>query len=118
MAEPSHPVLHFDCFAVDQKRGCLSVDGRDVALRPKTYEVLRYLAQHAGRLVPKQEIHDAVWPDVFVTDDSLVQCIRELRETLGDDGHRVIKTVSGADTCSTPSSLYRPRIRTKNDCES
>jgi DNA-binding winged helix-turn-helix (wHTH) protein len=94
MAEPSHPVLQFDCFTVDLKRGCLSVGGRDVTLRPKTYEVLRYLAQNAGRLIPKQEIQDAVWPDVFVTDDSLVQCIRELRENLGDHAHRVIKTVS------------------------
>jgi DNA-binding winged helix-turn-helix (wHTH) protein len=94
MAEPNHPVLHFDRFTVDMKRGCLSVDGRDVTLRPKTYEVLRYLAQNAGRLIPKQEIHDSVWADVFVTDDSLVQCIRELRENLGDDAHRIIKTVS------------------------
>jgi DNA-binding winged helix-turn-helix (wHTH) protein len=94
MAEPSHQVLQFDWFMVDLKRGCLSIDGRDVTLRPKTYEVLRYLAENSGRLIPKQELHGAVWPDVFVTDDSLVQCIRELRESLGDDAHRVIKTVS------------------------
>jgi TolB-like protein/DNA-binding winged helix-turn-helix (wHTH) protein len=63
-------------------------------LRPKAFEVLCHLAAHAGRLVPKQELYSAVWPKVTVSDDSLVQCVRELRHKLGDDQHRLIKTVS------------------------
>lgn len=86
-------ILRFDGFALDLTRGCLRTGGKDVDLRPKPFEVLQYLAENAGRLVPKQELFEAVWPNVVVTDDSLVQCIRELREKLGDVDHRLIKTV-------------------------
>jgi formylglycine-generating enzyme required for sulfatase activity len=89
-----HRVLRFDRFALDLARGCLRVGEQDIDLRPKAFEVLRYLAESAGRLVSKQELYDAVWPNVTVCDDSLVQCIRELRNKLGDDDHRLIKTVS------------------------
>jgi DNA-binding winged helix-turn-helix (wHTH) protein len=72
----------------------LRAGDQEIDLRPKTFEVLRYLAQNAGRLVPKQELFDAVWPNVSVCDDSLVQCIRELRQKLGDVDRRLVKTVS------------------------
>jgi adenylate cyclase len=75
-------------------RGSLRGPDQDIDLRPKAFEVLRHLAENAGRLVPKDELYQAVWPNIAVTDDSLVQCIRELRDRLGDDKHRLIKTVS------------------------
>ena len=54
---------------------------------------MRDLAENAGGLVSKRELIETLWPDVFVTDNSLVQCVRELRGKLGDaDGH-LIKTV-------------------------
>src|SRR6266481_8225818 len=89
-----HRVLQFDRFVLDLTRGCLRAGEQDIDLRPKTFEVLCYLAENAGRLVAKQELHEAVWPNVTVSDDSLVQCIRELRHKLGDDDRRLIKTVS------------------------
>src|SRR6266436_1112671 len=89
-----HRVMRFDRFALDLARGCLRAGDQTIDLRPKTFEVLCYLAENAGRLVPKQELFEAVWPDVSVCDDSLVQCIRELRHKLGDDERRLIKTVS------------------------
>jgi formylglycine-generating enzyme len=89
-----HRVLRFDRFVLDLTRGCLRAGNQDIDLRPKTFEVLCYLAENAGRLVPKQELYDAVWPNVTVSDGSLVQCIRELRHKLGDDHHRLIKTMS------------------------
>jgi formylglycine-generating enzyme required for sulfatase activity/DNA-binding winged helix-turn-helix (wHTH) protein len=89
-----HRVLQFDRFALDLARGCLRDDNREISLRPKTFEVLCYLAENAGRLVSKQALFDAVWPSVAVCDDSLVQCIRELRQKLGDEDRRLIKTVS------------------------
>jgi DNA-binding winged helix-turn-helix (wHTH) protein len=46
-----------------------------------------------GRLVSKDELFGAVWPDVTVTDDALVQSVGELRRALGDDGQRLIKTI-------------------------
>jgi DNA-binding winged helix-turn-helix (wHTH) protein len=89
-----HQVLRFDRFVLDLTRGCLRAGDQDIDLRPKAFEVLCYLAANAGRLVPKQELYDAVWPNVTVSDGSLVQCIRELRHKLGDDHHRLIKTMS------------------------
>src|SRR5215207_1183989 len=86
-------ILRFDRFALDLTRGCLRIGEEDIDLPPKPFEVLRYLAENAGRLVPKQELFEAVWSNVVVTDDSLVQCIRELREKLGDVDHRLVKTV-------------------------
>ncbi len=94
MGEIVHKVLWFDRFALDLARGCLRSGDQDIELRPKAFEVLRHLAANAGILVPKQDLYEAVWPNVAVSDDSLVQCIRELRQKLGDHEHRLIKTVS------------------------
>jgi formylglycine-generating enzyme required for sulfatase activity len=89
-----HRVLRFDRFALDLARGCLRAGDQEVDLRPKAFEVLRYLVDHAGRLVSKQELFEAAWPNVSVCDDSLFQCIRELRRKLGDGDHRLIRTVA------------------------
>jgi TolB-like protein/DNA-binding winged helix-turn-helix (wHTH) protein len=94
MNNAAQQILRFDRFALDLTRGCLRCGDQEVALRPKAFEMLRYLAQNAGRLIPKQEIYEAVWPDVTVSDDSITQCIWELREKLGDNDHSLIKTVS------------------------
>jgi TolB-like protein/DNA-binding winged helix-turn-helix (wHTH) protein len=66
--------------------------GNLVDLRSQSAEVLALLAQHPGRVMAKEDIFSAVWPDTFVTDDSLVQCIADIRRVIGDDGHRVIQT--------------------------
>jgi DNA-binding winged helix-turn-helix (wHTH) protein len=87
-------VLYFDKFSLDFARGCLRTGDQEIELRPKAFEVLKYLAENAGRLVGKQELYDAIWPNVIVSDDSITQCIRELRSKLGDDDHSLIKTVS------------------------
>jgi DNA-binding winged helix-turn-helix (wHTH) protein len=94
MHEAVHRILRFDRFALDVTRGCLRCGEEEVALRPKAFEMLRYLAENSGRLVSKQELYQAVWPDVTVSDDSITQCIRELRDRLGDNDHSLIKTVS------------------------
>lgn len=86
--------MRFDRFTLDLTRGYLRAGEQDVDLRPKAFKVLCHLAENAGRLVPKQQLYEAVWPNVVVSDDSLVQCIGELRQKLGDHEHRLIKTVS------------------------
>jgi DNA-binding winged helix-turn-helix (wHTH) protein len=88
-----HRALCFDRFSLDLMRGCLRAGKQDIELRPKVFEVLRYLVNNAGRLVAKEELHDAVWPNVTVSDDSIKQCIRELRDKLGDGNHSLIKTI-------------------------
>ena len=88
-----HRTLRFDRFTLDLTRGFLREGDRDIDLRPKSFQVLCHLASNAGRLVSKQELFEAVWPAVAVSDNSIVQCIRELRDKIGDDNHRLIKTV-------------------------
>ena len=56
--------------------------------------MLVYLVQNSGRLVPKAELIDNVWQDVMVTENSLVQCIKEIRLALNDDAHGTIETVA------------------------
>jgi DNA-binding winged helix-turn-helix (wHTH) protein len=93
MVQSLSELLEFDCFTLDLARGSLRVGGEEITPRPKTFAVLRHLAENAGRLVLKEEIYEAVWPDAAVTDDVLVQCIRELHRTLADEEHRLIRTV-------------------------
>ncbi len=71
-------VLDFDGYAL--RRG-----DESVRLQPKTFDVLRHLVENAGRLVTKQELLDAVWPGVIVTENSLTRCIKDVRRALDDD---------------------------------
>jgi TolB-like protein/DNA-binding winged helix-turn-helix (wHTH) protein/tetratricopeptide (TPR) repeat protein len=99
----SEPELHaqkvacrgyvFDDFTLDLDRGCLWRAGQEVKLRFKSFEALKYLVERSGRVVGKEEMMRALWPDAFVTDDSLVQCLIEARRALGDDTQRYVKTV-------------------------
>ncbi|MGH9603253.1 MAG: winged helix-turn-helix domain-containing protein [Terriglobales bacterium] len=70
-------------------------NGRTTHLEPKMMEVLVYLAEHQGGVVPKEELMRTVWADTFVTDDVLTRCIHELRRALEDDAKEphVIQTV-------------------------
>jgi DNA-binding winged helix-turn-helix (wHTH) protein len=87
------PLLRFAEHTLDVDRRSLKNNGRDIALRPQAMEVLCYLAKNPGRPVPKEEIFREVWSGLFVTDDSLVQCIADIRRALDDADHRIIKTV-------------------------
>src|SRR5215475_6124254 len=89
-----HKTLSFAEFTLDLDRSCLLRDGEEIKLRPKSYEMLKYLVENSGRLLTKTEISQAVWPDSFVTDDSLVQCVRDIRRALSDDPPQLVKTVA------------------------
>jgi DNA-binding winged helix-turn-helix (wHTH) protein len=79
--------------------------GSSIDLRPQAFAVLRYMSENANRLVTKDELMQVVWPGVVVTDDSLVQCIHEIRRALDDEKHAVLKTV--------PKRGYRLNLATK-----
>ena len=84
----------FAGFMLHAGRGALLADdGTEVSLRPKSFVLLRLLVENAGRLVDRDAIMAAVWPDVVVTDESITQCIRDIRRALGDDAQQVLKTV-------------------------
>src|SRR5436190_21009553 len=84
----------FDRFVVDLQSACLRRDGIAVPLRPKSFDVLAYLVRNPGRPIAKGELIDSVWQNVIVTENSLAQCIREIREALGDDAQAMIETVA------------------------
>ncbi len=86
-------IYQFSEFLLDTAKGSLFKAGAEIKLRPKVYEALKYLVEHSGRLIAKEELMQALWPDAFVTDDSLVQCTLELRRALGDRGQELLKTV-------------------------
>jgi adenylate cyclase len=86
-------MFRFGEYTLDVVRGCLRTADREIELRPKSFGVLRYLVENAGRLVTKDELIKAVWPNVVVTDDSLMQCVSDVRHAIADDGQIIIKTV-------------------------
>ena len=69
------------------------VGGEAVELRRQSSDVLAFLAARIGKLVTKDELIDTVWGDTFVTDDSLVQCIGDIRRALGDDKRKIVETI-------------------------
>ncbi|HWE16455.1 MAG TPA: winged helix-turn-helix domain-containing protein [Hyphomicrobiaceae bacterium] len=77
----------------DAARACLQGPAGPVALRRKSFEVLHYLVDHPERVVAKDELLEAVWAGVTVGEDSLAQCITEIRRALGPTGRDVVRTV-------------------------
>ena len=71
----------------------ISNDGLPAGLRRQSLAVFCYLADHQDHVVNKADIIDAVWTGVQVTDDSLIQCISDIRKIIGDTDHRVLKTI-------------------------
>lgn len=87
----------FGPFDLSPHRGLLRCEGAEVPLARKSFAVLAHLLRHRHRVVPRQEILDAVWPDVVVSEAAFASAIRDLRRALGDSGHRsrYVATVRG-----------------------
>ena len=93
MQATNHDTIPFAGFVLDLERAEVrNAAGHRVVLRPQAYALLRHLAIEAPRLVGKDELMQAVWPGVIVTDDSLTQCVKHLREAIGDHAHRIVQT--------------------------
>lgn len=92
--ENGGPILALGSCELDLARGLLVCDGKPVALRCKAFDLLTYLSRNVGRVATKSELMSAVWPDVFVTEDSLTQAVRELRKALQDESQTIIRTVA------------------------
>src|SRR4051794_22793157 len=67
--------------------------GQAVELRPQALAVLLELGRRHGELVTKLDLSARVWPGVSVTDDSLVQCVVEIRRAIGDTRQHVVRTM-------------------------
>src|SRR3954447_10602427 len=90
---PRHQYCFGD-FTLDAEGGFLRRGVEEVKLRPKPLEVLAYLVEHHGRLVTKHALMQSVWPGVAITDNSLAQCLVEIRRALDDDSQQFIRTVA------------------------
>ncbi|HSK71813.1 MAG TPA: tetratricopeptide repeat protein [Pyrinomonadaceae bacterium] len=101
MSSPEKKIYRFADVEVDTSQNCLKRGDHEQHLRRKAFSVLVQLLEKRERLVTKEELIEIVWKDTAVTDDALVQCIKEIRRSIGDDSHhpRFIKTI--------PKSGYR-----------
>src|ERR671935_1008730 len=85
----------FADFRVDPDNACLWRGAQRVVLTPKAFDVLHYLVTHPDRLVTKDTLLDAVWPETAISDAVVRIAIGELRRALGDTAQapRFIATV-------------------------
>ena len=116
MATPDRgpQVYEFGDFRLEPgKRLLIGCDGKPVSLSPKSYDTLAYLVEHAGAVVEKDKLLEAIWPDTAVEENNLTQNISLLRRALGEGRgeHRYIVTVPGRGyqfvapvQCAAPNS--------------
>jgi DNA-binding winged helix-turn-helix (wHTH) protein len=90
-------VVRFQGFALDVGRRVVSRAGRRVHLTRKAFDLLTLLVDEAPRVVSKEELHQRLWPDTFVTDATVAGVVKELRRVLGDQesGEPLIRTSHG-----------------------
>ena len=116
-------IYRFADFTLDPAGFRLHRHGDVVPLSPKIFDLLLYLVARPATVVSKDELFDALWPDVAVTDNALTQAVSELRQALGDEaaspafvqtvarrGYRFIAAVQHGEAAPAP---FRGRGRGK-----
>jgi DNA-binding winged helix-turn-helix (wHTH) protein/TolB-like protein/Tfp pilus assembly protein PilF len=95
MSKDAMHIYEFGQFRLDTADRLLLRDGNPVQLPPKSFEMLTLLIERGGRLVAKDELMKALWPDSFVEEANLNHHVWTLRKSLGDreNGNRYIETV-------------------------
>src|SRR6266545_1912721 len=89
------PTYRFGPFQLDVRERRLSRAGTVIPLRIKVFDTLCVLVENAGRLVTKQELLDAVWPDTVVEENNITHTMSVLRKALGENatGQQYVETV-------------------------
>lgn len=85
--------ISFSGWTIDSDKATIIGPAGEAVLRPKSFDVLLFLARNPGRLISRSDILDAIWPEVTVSEDSLTQCISDIRTALGDAAQEIVKTV-------------------------
>ena len=112
----------FGPFRLDPGHACLWCEAQAIPLPPKVFAVLHYLVTHPNRLVTKDELLDALWPETAVSDAVVRVAIGALRKVLGDTaqtpqyiatvprrGYRFLASVAeDTDVVSSPTGLATP----------
>ncbi len=103
--DPDATLIHQGGAVLDLARGTLTREGQVVPLRSKSFRLLCELARQPGRVVPKDELLDAVWPDVIVTEASSAKpsgtCARPCKTAPGSS----CAPCRGRGSCSARASL-------------
>ena len=68
----------------------------------KSFELLRLFVENAGRLLDRDTINQAVWSGAIINDDSITQCGRDIRRTLGDGAQTMVRQCRAVDTYLLP----------------
>jgi len=94
MGLPKGP-YRFDQFVLDPLNLRLTANAENRTLEPKSFRLLQFLIENRDRAVSKDEIFQAIWPDVTVTDNALTRAVAQVRKALDDDPRepRYIETV-------------------------
>jgi DNA-binding winged helix-turn-helix (wHTH) protein len=79
-------IHRFPSFEIDEDKREVRVGAHVLQLQPKVFELLAYLAEHNTRVVPKDELLDAVWPGVTVADGSLQRAVSVARAAFAEAG--------------------------------
>jgi TolB-like protein/DNA-binding winged helix-turn-helix (wHTH) protein len=90
--KPAETITFGGFVFLTKSRELRTAEGKAVDLRSQSAEVLSALAARPGEIVSKDALMRAVWPDTFVTEDSLTQCIADIRRALGDGNHAIVET--------------------------
>src|SRR5437588_1759251 len=115
----SHEQYAFTSFVLDSTERVLLRDGVEVSLRNKVFETLLFLVRNAGRLVSREELLQAIWPDTYVDEANLNQNVSEIRRALGDgnliqtvprQGFRFVALVTALAETRKPSLLRQRAV--------
>jgi adenylate cyclase len=99
-------VYRFGGFVLDCSREVLrTADGRPVLLRPKSFALLLLLIENAGQVMTRSTIMEKLWPNLFVTDDSITQCVLDVRRALGVEAQHLLKTVARRGYVFEPDAI-------------
>jgi DNA-binding winged helix-turn-helix (wHTH) protein/Flp pilus assembly protein TadD len=113
------PRIRLGDFVLNRASGYLEdATGAERFLRPKSYRVLEVLCERRGELVSKDDLVREVWPDVFVSDDSLAHCVSDIRRALGPHAAGLLRTVprrgymltTSEPVLVSPARISKPRI--------
>src|SRR5262245_57492967 len=117
MSRQTKPIYEFGPYRLDGAERLLTRDGEGISLQPKVFDLLLMLVERHGRLLEKDELMKAIWPDTVVEEANLANNISILRKTLSENGERLIETVPKrgyrfvAEVCELTNEEDRPSSR-------
>jgi len=82
---------------IDKDQRLVVVEGQEVEIQPRVFDLLIYLIQKRDRAVSKQELQDQIWPGMLVSETVLSRAVMKARKAVGDDAQNqsIIKTLHG-----------------------